>query len=222
MVRFALFSLLALSALAQDEAGLRRAFEGRMVRVKIDMPGTHEGVDIHWGKEQPLDVKSYAQRLKNNPVAVARGDSILVTIVRVKSKNIEFQLGGGGYGTFGDDSGTVPVPSVSKTSRQKQLEDDAKKESDPKRRDSLNREISRLEDDRRREESRARARADELRAQKRFEVDEKRRRGGSRFNVWFPDKYLTGNTPMPEELERILSEWVEFQPAQLPPAPPAR
>jgi hypothetical protein len=34
----------------------------------------------------------------------------MITTVRVKKKNIEFQLGGGGYGVFGDDSGTVYVP----------------------------------------------------------------------------------------------------------------
>ncbi len=217
--------LIAICAFAQDEAALRRFFEGRTVRVKIDMPGSQEGVDVRWRQQAELDMKAYSQRLKKYPVSIANGDSVIVTMVRLKSKNIEFQLGGGGYGTLGDDTGDVSVPSVSRSSRQQQLEKDVKNEKDSRRRDDMNREIRRLEDDRRRQESRERARADELRDRKRFEVDEKRRRAGSRFNVWFPDKYLAESVPTPERLMGILGQWVEFggegaQRRQSAPEPP--
>jgi hypothetical protein len=44
---------------------------------------------------------------------------VLVTKVKVKDDLIEFQLGGGGYGTFRDDaSSNVFVPSASKTERE--------------------------------------------------------------------------------------------------------
>ena len=36
----------AAPAQAQDEAALRSYFEGRRVTVKIDMPGTSDGVDV--------------------------------------------------------------------------------------------------------------------------------------------------------------------------------
>jgi hypothetical protein len=51
---------------------------------------------------------------------VRRGDQVLVTKVKVKKDLIEFQLGGGGYGTFGDDASPhVNVPLAAKTQREK-------------------------------------------------------------------------------------------------------
>ena len=44
-----------------------------------------------------------AQRLKDNGTALKMGSQVMVTKVLVKrNSHIEFQLGGGGYGTFGD------------------------------------------------------------------------------------------------------------------------
>jgi hypothetical protein len=51
-------------ARAQDEAALRSYFEGRRVAVKIDMPGTSEGVDVRVDAPRPLDYKDYGDRLK--------------------------------------------------------------------------------------------------------------------------------------------------------------
>jgi len=82
---------------AQSEIVLRRAFEGSTVRVKIDLPATNEGVDIQYRGEPPLDFRSYLQRLNRFGVSLRNGDSVMVTAVSVKGKNIEFQLGGGGY-----------------------------------------------------------------------------------------------------------------------------
>jgi len=48
-----------------------------------------------------------------------------VTKVKVKDNLIEFQLGGGGYGTFGDDASShVSVPVAGKSVREKNLERD--------------------------------------------------------------------------------------------------
>ena len=38
----------ATPAFAQNESSLKSFFEGRRVTVKIDMPGTSDGVDIRW------------------------------------------------------------------------------------------------------------------------------------------------------------------------------
>jgi hypothetical protein len=111
----------------QSEAGLRGHFEGKHVTVKIDMPATKDGVDVYPFTPRPLDLKDYSRRIKNSGAALKKGDSVIVTEVKVKEKNIEFQLGGGGFGTFGDDTGGyISTPSLSKTKREKELEQEIK------------------------------------------------------------------------------------------------
>ena len=44
---------------AQDEASLRAAFEGTKVTVKIDMPGTADGVNVFTSDRLPLDFQRY-------------------------------------------------------------------------------------------------------------------------------------------------------------------
>src|SRR5262245_34653783 len=109
-------------ALAQTESALKDFFEGKSVRVKLDMPATQEGIDVYPDARRPLDFSVYASRLKSYGVALHNGDSVMVTRVRLKEKLIEFQLGGGGYGTFGDDTGSVSSTSVPKSNREKDLE----------------------------------------------------------------------------------------------------
>lgn len=107
----------------QDERTLKRAFEGTTVTVRMDMPGTEDGVDVYPGAGTPLDYARYAQRLKTYGVAIRTGESVMVTKVKVKDDLIEFQLGGGGFGTMGDDDRTtVTAPSVPKSNREKDLE----------------------------------------------------------------------------------------------------
>ena len=108
----ALLLVSALPAVAQSESELKQFFEGKSVLVKIDMPATQEGIDVFPDARRSMDMNQYSQRLKSYGVAIHNGESVMVTRVRVKDKLIEFQLAGGGYGTFGDDtSGSVYVPS---------------------------------------------------------------------------------------------------------------
>ena len=102
-------ALVALAAplRAQNEAVLRQAFEGKVVTVKIDMPATQQGVDVYPLDQMPVDFREVAQRLKDNSTALRIGQQVMVTKVVVKkNSHIEFQLGGGGYGTFGDKTST--------------------------------------------------------------------------------------------------------------------
>src|SRR5205823_8616118 len=129
-------------ALAQSEAELKDFFEGKSVRVKIDMPATQMGIDVWPDARRPMDFNEYSQRLKSNGVSVRNGDSVMITKVRIKDKLIEFQLAGGGYGTFGDDtSGSVYTPSAPKTQREKDLEKWVRDETDPARKRRLQREL---------------------------------------------------------------------------------
>src|SRR5262249_37678320 len=81
----------------QSEGDLRAFFEGKTVVVKIDMPGTSEGVDIRPEKKPEIDYKVYLARLRKYEVAVKKGDSILLTQVKVKGDLIEVHLGAGGF-----------------------------------------------------------------------------------------------------------------------------
>ena len=70
---------------------------------------------------------------------------MIVTLVKVKKDLIEFQLAGGGFGTFGDDTSTsVSIPDARKTEREKDLEKRIDDESDRNRRRSLQRELDNL------------------------------------------------------------------------------
>lgn len=200
----------ALCLHAQSESALRQAFEGKTVRVKIDLPATNEGADIQFRGEPPLDFRSYSQRIKRYGISLRNGDSVMVTTVRVKGKNIEFQLGGGGYGTFGDPSGNVSLGTVSKSRREQDLERDIRNETNQNRRNQLSRELSRIAADRERENSDRRAREIELSALRQREIEEKRLQAGSRFNLRFPDNYLKESVPTPEEIRGMLAEYVDF------------
>ena len=95
----------AAPAHAQTEWALKQAFEGQFVIVKMDMPATQLGVDLYPDQQPSVDFRAYSARVREFGVALRPGDRIMITTVRVKKKNIEFQLGGGGYGVFGDDTG---------------------------------------------------------------------------------------------------------------------
>ena len=114
---------LATPAGAQNEDALRSFFEGRRVTLKIDMPGSSDGVDVHADAARAIDYQRYGDRLKTYGTSIRSGDSSVVTLVKMKKDVIEFQLSGGGFGTFGDDSSSsVSIPKVEKSNREKDLE----------------------------------------------------------------------------------------------------
>lgn len=92
---------------AQDEMALRRAFEGSTVTLRIDMPGTSDGVTVSPGSPLPLDVQAYRGAIQSYGIAIRAGARAMVTRIKVKKSLIEFQLDGGGYGTFGDVLGSL-------------------------------------------------------------------------------------------------------------------
>ena len=204
-----LFTLCAAPALAQSEAQLRDFFEGKPVRVKIDMPATQEGIDVYPDARRPVDMTQYSQRLKSYGVAVHNGESVMVTRVRVKDKLIEFQLAGGGYGTFGDDtSGSVYVPTVPKTQREKDLEKSIKEEKDARRKRDMQHELDDLRARREREDARNRANAATAAEVKKDRIATDRLHSGSRFNI----RYQEGVPPGLDGggVMRALEQYVEF------------
>jgi hypothetical protein len=194
---------------AQDEAALRASFEGRRVTVKIDMPGTSDGVDVHAGASRPVDFQRYGDRLKSYGTAIRAGESSTVTLVKLKKDLIEFQLGGGGFGTFGDDTSTsVNIPHVEKSKREKDLEREIKDEDDSRRKRRLESDLEDMQHARERENRRIDALRVEAEERKKERIADLRLRGGSRFNLRFEGS-------VPRELQAAdvmaaLSNFVDF------------
>jgi len=192
------------------QSALQSYFVGKQVKVQIDMPGTQQGVDLRVERADPMDWKAYSNRLKENGAALRSGDRATVTTLVVKKNLIEFQLDGGGFGTFWDDTRTTVTPyHVDKSGYEKQLERDVSNTSDPQKRRDLQRELDRVRD-RREREQRADDRAAQIASQiKAQEVADKRLRGGSRFNLrWsgsIPQDQLT-----PEAVMKLLDGYVDF------------
>lgn len=201
-------ALVAAPAAAQSEADLRDAFEGKSVRVKIDMPATQEGIDVFPDARRPLDFAQYSARLKSYGIALRNGDSVMVTKVRLKEKAIEFQLGGGGYGTFGDDTGSVSTPTASKTQREKDLEKLVKSETDAYRKQRLQRELDDLRQEREREDARNKSVAASANEAKKARIADTRLHSGSRFNIRYQEGVPRGLDA--DGVMRALQEYVDF------------
>jgi hypothetical protein len=206
--------LLVLSAVwplaGQDGSSLSRFFETKQVSVQIDLPATQQGVDIYPQKTPTLDLNSYSKRLKQFGTALHTGDSVMITKVRVKNKVIEFQLGGGGYGTLLDDTGeSVYIPPSDKSRREKDLENQIKTETNPDTKKKLRRELDDLRDSRERRDQRDRVVAAEASQAKKQRIETKRLQGGSRFNIRY-DSPIPAEALTPEALMATLGEYLNF------------
>jgi hypothetical protein len=204
---------------AQSEAALRQHFEGKTVTMKLAMPGTESGVDIYPLAEPPLDYPRYADRLKDYGTAIRSGESVMITKIKVKSNLIEFQLGGGGYGTSGDEtSSNVSVSSAPKTKREKNLEAELKRETDPNKQRDMREEIDGLRREREREDSRNRAAVAEAQEQKKQNIRQRRLEGGSRFNIRYRDG-VPSSAITPEAVKQALAEYISFEGTLAGPSP---
>ena len=185
-------------------------FTGKEVVLKIDMPGTQQGVDLRYNKDNPMNWKEYSNRLKSNGVAIHKGDTARVTAVVVKDDRIEFQLDGGGFGTFLDDSSTTVTPkTVEKSDYEKQLEKEIANTTDDDQRRKLQRDLDRERSRRERQEADNRAAAQvasQIKAQK---VADDRLRGGSRFNLRWSGS-IPPDQKTPDAVKKLLADYVSF------------
>jgi hypothetical protein len=199
----------ATSAAAQTEGDLRDFFEGKSVIVKMDMPATQQGIDVYPDARRAIDLTQYSSRIKSYGIAIKNGESAMITRVHLKDKLIEFQLGGGGYGTFGDDtSSSVYTATVTKSQREKDLEKLVKNEDDPARKRRLQRELDDLRTARERQDAANKAAAATATEAKKARIANERLHSGSRFNV----RYQNGVPPGldPDGVMRALADYVEF------------
>jgi hypothetical protein len=133
----------------------------------------------------------------------------VVTVVKLKKDLIEFQLGGGGFGTFGDDTSTsVNIPLLEKSDREKRLEQRIEEEDDRHRRRDLQKELEDVRDRRERENRRIMVERAVAEEQKRARVAAERLRGGSRFNLRYSGRVPPGMSP--EDVMTALSDYLDF------------
>jgi hypothetical protein len=220
-VRYFALALAACSALLpaallkaqSDPDALAAYFEGKQATVKIDMPATQEGVDVFPEKDR-MDTAKYASRLKSYGVSMHSGESAMVTKVKVKDKIIEFQIGGGGYGTAGDERYTPVTPKpVEKSKLETDLEGQLSAETDPDERRVTLRHLDALRRERERQDRRNAEQAKETNAANQARIEAKRLAGGARFNIRFDSKQSQQAYINPEAVMKALAKWVTF-PAQ--------
>jgi hypothetical protein len=201
--------LAAPCAFAQSEEALKEYFEGKTVVVKLDMPATQNGVDVYADARRPLNVAEYSARLKAAGIAIRSGDSVMITRIKLKDKLIEFQLGGGGYGTAGDDtSTTVYVPVTPKSNREKALEREIRNETDAARKRRMQNDLDDLRRERERDDQRNKAASAVASEEKQRRIAEQRLHAGSRFNVRYPNGVPGGVTP--GGIMAALTDYVDF------------
>jgi hypothetical protein len=198
-----------LPARAQNEAALRQYFEGKTVVLRMNMPGTADGVDVRDGH---VDLRQVDNRLRQYGTSLAEGERATVTLVKVKKDVIEFQLNGGGYGTFSDDTSTsVNMPDVPKSNHEKDLEQRVKAETNPDRKKALQRDLDDVRNARERENRRiAIDRANAEAAKKRL-ITQRRLEGGSRFNLRYASAVPANISP--RDIVDVLGEFVDFNPS---------
>jgi hypothetical protein len=199
---------------AQDQGTLRRYFEGKTVVVQIDMPGTSDGISVHPERSMPVDFHKTAQFIKTYGVALHKRESTTITGIKVKKKLIEFQLGGGGYGSFGDYLSTSMAHPTGayyegKSRREKDAELELKYTSNSRARQRLNEEIDDLRRDRR--QNNAWASSQTAQSQEAIQADENERRlhSGSRFNIKF-DGPVPKDSLTPEAIMSVLADYLDF------------
>jgi hypothetical protein len=193
-------------------AALEKALLGREVRARVDMPAASAGIDLYLQKEPEYDAAVLAERISSYGVAIRQGQTTLITKVKVNKKNIELQLGGGGWGTFADDNGLVVAKLDEPSPRQKELERERKRTTDPKRKKDIDRELNELRESLRRQHEEAFRHARAITALNQKEIARKRLDAGSRFNIWYADKRLEQWAPTAEELMYSLADYLELVP----------
>lgn len=199
-------------------------FTGKEVLIKIDMPGTQKGVDLKFSNPTPMNWNDYSSRLKQNGVAIHKGDIARITKIVVKKDNIEFQLDGGGYGTVRDDTNTTIAPTVvGESDYEKSLENQIANTSDPDKLRSLQRELDRERARRDRVNAANQSDAQIASQIKAQQVADNRLNGGSRFNLRWQGS-IPPDARNPDAIMKLLADYVDFNPppAAGPPPPPGQ
>lgn len=214
-------TLPASSALAQGEYALRTAFEGKTVTVKLDMPGTSRGVDVYPQEAIPVSFRDVADRTKDFTVALKMGQQVMVTKIVVKRDLIEFQLGGGGYGTLFDNAGSdISASQAGESQRERALRDSVKTAPNAAKKKAFERELNDTRSARERENTQARAQAAQANELREVNLRSKRSVSGSRFNIRYKPA-VPSDAMTPAGVMQALATYVDFPGVAMTSAPMA-
>jgi hypothetical protein len=213
LVAFALVAISATAARAQNERALRETLEGKTVTVKVDMPATSKGIDLFPEESMPINWRDVAQRLKDNGTSLKIGQTIMITKVVVnKDSHIEVQLGGGGYGTFGDNmsnGSSVSTSDETESKLERQLKDSVKTAPSPAKKKQFEKDLANARGERERENARARAAATAANEAREANLRIKRAESGSRFNVRYKHG-IPADAMTPNGVMQVLAQYVDF------------
>jgi hypothetical protein len=206
-----LLMFFTLNLFCQTEEDLKRALEGKRVEVLIEMPASSSGIDLEIHKPNKINFDQYSDRIKDHGIALYPGDIVMITKIKKKSKHIEFQLAGGGFGTFGDESGNVSPHNVPKTSRQKDIEKklDEDKNKQLENRKELKKELDDLKRERRIAQDQAKRDAAIESEMKKSRIQSQKLQAGSRFNIRY-DYKIGFNELTVESIQKALETYVNF------------
>ena len=207
---FAVVMAIAGPAHAQSEAALRDYFEGMPVMARVDLPAAKAGVDIYPDAAAAINNAQVGKQLRQSGVAIRRDDPITIKNLRVTAKSIELEFGHSDLRTSSDTTPVVYV-TTEESQREKKLEQDIDRETDPARREKMQQDLDELILRRAREEARLKAAMAQLAASRAREDSDRQRTAGaaSRFNLLFPGG-IPSRALSPEYLMSALKTWIDF------------
>jgi S1-C subfamily serine protease len=190
-------------AVAQTEADLRNAFEGKSLAPTRDMPGTKEGVEVNLQRKPAVNMDDWTKDVRKYGVAVAAGRPALVTLIKVKGKVVEFQFEGGGA-----SPGTCwSLPDVAaKSTRETELELKTQKTSDEQV------ELDKLVKERADKDAKSKKDNDAAVQACKDRAATERKSGGSRFNIHYAANPTAADLT-PDAFRKALGEFIDFAPA---------
>jgi hypothetical protein len=190
---------------AQSEAALWEALEGRTAIAKVDLPATKSGVEIYPDASPATNDAQYGKQLKQFGAAARRREPVTITDVKVNPKSIEIELGRSDSGT---DSSSQVYVAAAKSARENALERDLEGETDPARRERMEKELEELRAKRAREDARLKAALAQL-ARDGQASNRSRAASGMRFNLVFPSG-VPSRALRPDYVMAALKPWIDF------------
>ena len=207
VLSFFLSLFVAVPAVAQSEGHLRQSLEGTYVVLKMDMPATKEGVNLRADRLPHIERKKYDRKLARYWTSIHEGEAVHVTLIKVNRKMIEFQLGGGGYGS--QYVRRKSHPATPKTEREEKLEVElaALPEGDETEiRKVAEEELDELRYQRKHADEHLAA---EEQAIERQHVRERAATAGSRFNLRYRSR-VPAHVLTPQGFRAVVAEYVDF------------
>ena len=194
---------------AQSEDALFDYFEGRIAVAKADLPASRTGVNISPEAPASTNTAEYRKQLGEFGVGIRRNQPLAITNIKVKPKSIELDLGGGYFTSTGASSSPTVYVAADKTQRERTLERDLDRETDPEKKEKMQKELDEVRARRFREDARLKAALAQASGSRQDASQPRTSTSGSRFNLVFPNG-VPSRALTPEYIEATLRPWISF------------